>query len=93
METRTHEIEEAHVRGGGGRGVAPEGQGPAGLFPDETLRHRDPKRPGGGIQRVGLGPAHRPVGFLVPAKSSSCRATEEARGQRLRGPCHLNRDP
>lgn len=93
METQTHEIEEAHVRVGGGGGAGPEGQGPAALFPDGTLRQRDPKRPGGGIQKVGLGPSHWSVGFLAPAKSSSCRAMGEARGHRLRGPCRPNRDP
>ena len=37
--------------------MRPKGQGPAALFPDEALRHRDPKHPGGRIQRVGPGPS------------------------------------
>mgnify|MGYP000008665220 CR=1 FL=1 len=37
--------------------MKPKGQGPAALFPDEALRHRDPKHPGGRIQRVGPGPS------------------------------------
>lgn len=68
------------------------GQGPAALVPDEALRHRDPKRPGGRVQRAGPGPSSVACGFSCTCQVKLVQSHREARGQRLRGPCSLNWD-